>query len=188
MLVYGGQGVVLDGEAGGQGTVLGVRRGVERRQVAAIGGPQGLLDLAGGGVDMIADLSSRREPAQILGQLGNRRLALQVQVLDAPGRPDGPRPVPEIVLQLAHDRAGGEGREGDAALGVEAVLGPYETEERDLLQVLEGLGPVGPAAVAPGERDGEAVVRFYLVGTLGGGIVTERGVDGVHSTDSSIGS
>ncbi len=44
-------------------------------------------------------------PAQLLGQRLDRLAQLEVELLDAPGSADGPSPVAEVPLQLAHHGA-----------------------------------------------------------------------------------
>ena len=84
------------------------------------------------------------------------------------GHPHGPDAVAEVALQLAEDRRRGEGGEGDAALGVEAVDRVEQAEVGDLEQVVEGLAG---AAVAQGQALGEGHVAPHQLLAHGGVVV-----------------
>ena len=85
-------------------------------------------------------------------QLGDRPVDLEGELLEVARHADGPRPVAEVALELAEDRRDGVAREGDVALGVEAVDRLDQAERRDLDEVLQRL--LG-ALVATRELAGE---------------------------------
>ena len=62
-----------------------------------------------------------------------------------------------MALDLALDRAPGERREGDVAVGLEAVDRLHEGEERHLAQIVVARAP---AAEAPGDVRRQAHVPF----------------------------
>ena len=97
----------------------------------------------------------RRAP-ELLRQLVGRPAQPQVGLLGRPGHPHGPRVIAEVALDLALDRPPGERREGDVAVGLEAVDGLDQGQEGDLAQVVvarpapsEAAGDVGGEAHVP---------------------------------------
>src|SRR5947209_16995443 len=69
-----------------------------------------------------------------------------MELLRATGHAHRPRSVAKVALQLALDRRGGERRELEVALGIEALDGLQHAELRDLEQVVERLAAVREAA------------------------------------------
>src|SRR5450432_3434455 len=84
--------------------------------------------------------------AQALGQLADRLGQRELQLLEPPRHADGPALVPEVPLDLAHDRGRGVGRELDAALKVESVDRLDQPDGRDLGEVVEPLAAVAEPA------------------------------------------
>ena len=108
----------------------------------------GLLEL-----EALGDLADRGRALQLLGQLGDRFVDLRHAVVQAARDPHGPDAVAEVAFELAEDRRRGEGGEGDAALGVEAVDRVDQAEAGDLEEVVEGLAGAAVAQRQPlGER------------------------------------
>ncbi len=93
--------------------------------------------------------------------------------MQAAGNTHGPDPVAEVALQLAEDRRRGEGGEGDAALGIEAVDGVEQAQVGDLEQVVEGLAR---AAVAQRQALGESHVAANQLFAHGGIVVAGKAV------------
>ena len=101
------------------------------------------------------------------GQLRQGPLDLEDPLLDVAGHVHRPAPVAEVALELAEDRGDGEGREGGAALGVEAVDRLDQADARDLDQVVERLGAARvPGREPPRERH-EALDQLLADGRRG---------------------
>jgi len=70
--------------------------------------------------------------AAVAAELADDALDAQRELLEVARRPDGPRVVAEVALELAVDRRDGVARECDPAGGVEAVDGLDEAVAGDL--------------------------------------------------------
>ena len=119
--------------------VVGPGRAVERERPPVVVGLHhlehvGLLDL-----EPLGDLADRGRALQLLGQRGDRFVDFGHPVVQAARHPHRPDAVAEVAFELAEDRRRGEGGEGDAALGIEAVDRAQQAEVRHLQQVVEGL-------------------------------------------------
>ena len=140
------------------------RRRLERLQHV------GLADL-----EQLGDLGYRRRALELVAELRDRALDRADALLEAARHPQRPDAVAEVAAQLAEDRRPGEGRERDAALGVEALERRDEAEAGDLDQVLARLDP---AAVAHREAAGEGqeAADELLAGVLvaGAGVAFEQ--------------
>jgi len=124
-------------------------------------GLEHLEDVGRVDLEPLGDLRDGRRALELDGQLGDCFLHFRHPVMEAAGNADGPDPVAEMALQLAEDRRRGEGGEGGAPVGVEAVDRVDETEARDLQEVVEGLAR---PAVAKGEvfREGQVAADQLL--------------------------
>src|SRR3954463_16817267 len=85
-------------------------------------------------------------------ELRHRPLDLEDALLDVARDVHRPAAVAKVALELAEDRGDGEGREGGAPGGVEAVACLHEADTRHLDEIVEGLGA---ARVARGQAPGE---------------------------------
>ena len=149
--------------------VLGAGRPVERERPAVVVGLHHLEHVGLLQPEALGDLADRGRALQFFGQLGDRFVDFGHAVVEPAGHPHGPDPVAEVALQLAEDRRRGEGGEGDAALGVEAVDGVEQAQVGDLEQVVEGLAG---AAVAQRQALGEGHVAADQLFAHGGLAVT----------------
>ena len=86
----------------------------------------------------VGQLGDRRRAPQPVGQVLLGPPQLEVQLLGPARRPHRPGAVPEVALQLALDRAAGEGRERHPDLGVEALDRVDDGQQGDLAQVVGG--------------------------------------------------
>jgi hypothetical protein len=125
--------------------------------VVTLGSVHGLQHLFVAGLDPLSDLLDRRRMAELRRQLRHRPLHLQDSLLDVAGDVNRPAPVAEVPLELAEDGRDGEGREGGAALRIEAIDGLDESDACHLDEIVEGLCPAG---VAGGEPPGQRHEAF----------------------------
>ena len=132
------------GVASSESSRLG--RPVERERPAVVVGLDHLEHVGRLQLEPLGDLADRGRALQLLGQLGDRFLDLGHAVVQAARHPHGPDPVAEVAFELAEDGRRGEGAEGDAAVGVEAVDGVDQGEAGDLQEVVEGLAGAPVAA------------------------------------------
>src|SRR3954447_20491052 len=119
--------------------VAGRARRLERRRAIRARGLHRLEDVLGLDVDRVRHVVDGRLAAELAGQLGDDLVNAQGELLQVARDADGPRPVAEVALDLAHDRGHGVARERHAALDVEAVDGLHEAEAGDLEDVVERL-------------------------------------------------
>src|SRR5260221_4281398 len=96
-----------------------------------------------------------RAVPELLGELVERTLDLEVEVVDPAGRADPPALVAPEALELAEDGRDRIGREAKAAGGVEPVDRLQQAQLGDLPKVVPAVAPV---AEAPGQRPGEPAV------------------------------
>ncbi len=80
-----------------------------------------------------------------------------MQLLAAARRPDRPGPVAKVPLQLTFDRRRRERRELEIATGIEPLHGLQQSDERDLLQIVQLFAAIREAARQVG---GEALMRL----------------------------
>jgi hypothetical protein len=141
--------------------IVGVGRAVERERPAVVVGLEHLEHLGLLQVEPPGDLADRGRALKLLGQLGHRLADLGDAVVQTARHAHRPDAVAEMALQLAEDGRRGEGGEGDAALGVEAVDRVHQPQARHLEKVVEGLVR---AAVALGEafREGQVAPHELL--------------------------
>ncbi len=94
----------------------------------------------------LGDLLDSRRSAVLLREHRDRLADMEVELLDAPGSPDGPSPVAEVPLELTDDRPGRERRELDSTFRVESVHRLHQRERADLDQVVVCLATMGEAS------------------------------------------
>src|SRR5947208_4871913 len=114
-------------------------RRIERGGAVRAGRLERLEDLLLVGTHALGDLADRRGAVALSGQVGDRPVDAQGELLEVAWDPYRPGPVTEMALELAQDRRDGVAGEGDVAIGVEAVDRLDEPERRDLEEVLERL-------------------------------------------------
>src|SRR4051794_28754463 len=119
--------------------VAGRARRLERRRAIRARRLHRLEDILRADVDRVRHVVDRRLAAELAGELGDDLVDPQGELLQVARDADGPRPVAEVALDLAHDRGHGVARERHAALDVEAVDGLHEAEAGDLEDVVERL-------------------------------------------------
>src|SRR6202011_246429 len=108
-VVHVGQALVADTEPARERQVVPRGDGrLERGVVAESPGVECLEDVLERLPDPAGYLDHGRRAAQLLGELVDRVLAPQVQVVDTARKPDRPAAVTEVALQLAEN---GRGRE-----------------------------------------------------------------------------
>jgi hypothetical protein len=126
---------------------------IEGHRMVPLGGMHRFQHLLLGGLDPLGDIAHRRRVPELGRQLGGGSLDSEDPLLDVAGHVHRPAPVAEMALELAENGGDGEGREGGAALGVEAVYRLDQADARNLDQVVEWLRPSRVARrEAPGER------------------------------------
>ena len=87
------------------------------------------------------DLVDRGSPPIALRQFFGTVAYQQVEFLGTAGDAHGPRPIAEVPLQFAFDRAAGERGERCAVLGIEPIDGLDQADHRHLAQVVVALAP-----------------------------------------------
>ena len=97
-------------------------------------------------VDLDGELGDGRRPPQLLGQVLLGPAQLEVQLLGPAGRAHRPGAIAEVALELALDRAAGEGRERHPHVGIEALDGVDDRHQRDLAQVVRSRHRVASSA------------------------------------------
>ena len=129
-----------------ESAVVRIHRCIERGEVVGVGDlePFEHLFLAGPGRSAISATVGER-PSSCPSVLTVFR-QLEVKLLQSAGHANGPSLVPEVSLQLAHDRRSRVRRELDLALEIETVDRFQQPDGADLDQVLERLTSVAEAA------------------------------------------
>ena len=140
-------GVVVT-EARGELATLVVRRHrpVERDEAVQRPGFHRLEHGLFGHPGPLRDLGRRRRPPVLLAECRHDPAELEVQLLHAARHADGPATIAEVPLQLAEDRRGGERRELQAPIRVEALDGLEQADQGDLDEVVALLAAIGEAA------------------------------------------
>ena len=127
------RGAVLDGVEGwvlladpvsqrrGLVSVADGRGRIEGHRMMTLRRMHRLQHLLLGGLDPLGDLAHRRRVPELGGQLGVCPLDPEDPFLDVARHVHRPAPVAEVALELTENGGHGEGREGGAALRVEAV-------------------------------------------------------------------
>src|SRR5579859_3034211 len=145
-VVHVGQPLVADTEPARERQVVARGDGrFERGVVAESPRVECLEDVLERLPDPTGYLDHRRRAAQLLGELVDRVLAPKVQVVDAARKPDRPAAVAKVALQLTENGRGRERGELVASVRVEAVDGFEQPDQRDLVEVVELLAPLGEA-------------------------------------------
>ena len=98
-----------------------------------------LQHLLGADAQPLGDVIDGGSAPQSREQLGEGLFDLEDPLLNLARHVDRPATVAEMALQLPEDGGDGEGREGGAALGVEAVDRLDQSDARDLDQIVEWL-------------------------------------------------
>ncbi len=145
--------------------VIAPRGPVERQGPAVVVGLEDLEHVVLVQLQAIGDLGHGRRVLQLLGQLGDRFVDVGHSVVEAARHAHGPDPVAEVAFQLAEDRRGGERRERNPAIGIEAIDRVEEPDVGNLEEVVEGLAG---AAVAEREafRKSHVAAHELLAGRL----------------------
>src|SRR4051794_9389593 len=87
--------------------VAGRARRLERRGAVGARGLHRLEDVVGAHVDRVRHVVDRRLAAELARELRDDLVDAQGELLEVARDPDGPRPVAEVALDLAHDRRHG---------------------------------------------------------------------------------
>src|SRR6266540_2085640 len=139
--------------------VVGGGGAVQRHQAVQRSGLHRLEHVLLGDAGAFGNLGRRRRPALLLAESADDATELEMQLLHASRHPDGPPAVAEVSLQLPQDRRGGEGRELEAAGGVEALDRLEQADERDLDQVVAHRAVAGTAVDLEAMVDPAVAVR-----------------------------
>ena len=107
-------------------------------------------------LEVVGDLDRLRGAPEPVGELGLGGVDAGLQLLDAPGRPDHPAVVAEVLAQLTADRGHRVGEEVVAGGHVEPAGGLGQCQRGDLTQVVEGHAPGAvPRGLGVGQADVE---------------------------------
>jgi hypothetical protein len=108
-----------------------------------------------GGAELLRELGDRRRASEPRRQLVGRGRELERALLDPAGNVDRPAAVAEVALELTEHRRRGKTREGEAAVGIEALNRFEQADVGDLNEVVERLAS---RVVAAGDRAHERLI------------------------------
>src|SRR5439155_8210624 len=111
------------------------RAGLHRLEHRLLGYPGSLRDLA-----------RRRRAPLLLAERRDDAAQLEVELLHTTRHTDCPSAVPEVPLQLAEDRRGGERRELEPPIGIETLDRLEQAHQRHLNEVVAWLAAIREAA------------------------------------------
>src|SRR5437588_72012 len=126
--------------------VMRRHRSVERDEAVQRAGLHRLQHRLLGNPGALCDLARRRRAPLLLAERRDDAAQLEVELLHTTRHTDRPSAVPEVPLQLAEDRRGGERGELESPIGVETFDRLEQAHQRNLHEVVARLAPIRKAA------------------------------------------